>query len=139
MTSTFKALSALAVLVGVMLLVGCGGDDGESASSETAAGDDAAAIEETVKGWLLEGGCERMTDEFLEAQTFLSDPEEACETFETGFTAPSYGEDDIVVSDIEVDGTKGSATVGDETSGIESRYELVNEDGTWKIDSADLL
>lgn len=146
MTSIFRALGAVAALFAVVLLVGCGGDDGESAASsdsvtteESAATDDTAAVEDTIKTWLLEGDCGVMTDKFLEAQTFLSDPEAACDSFEGSFTTPPYGEDDIVVSDIESDGTKAAATVGDKISDFESRYKLVNEDGTWKIDSVDLL
>jgi hypothetical protein len=127
---------ALALLV-AGLLVGCGGDDsGDSSSAE--AGTDEAAIEETLKGWLTEGGCDRMTDGFLEDQTFSSDPEQACETFEASFTAPAFGPDDIVVSEIQVDGTKASAVVGDEVSNVTSLYELVSEDGQWKIDSVDI-
>ena len=139
MSSIFKAAVAGAALLAVILLVGCGGDEGDSESSSAAGGDDSAAVEETVKSWLLEGGCDRMTDRFLEEQTFISDPAEACETFESSFSAPSYGEEDIIVSDVEVEGETATLVVGDDYSGIESRYELVSEDGTWKIDAAELL
>ena len=139
MSSIFKAVAGMAALFAVILLVGCGGDDGDSESSSAAGGDDSAAVEETVKSWLLEGGCDRMTDKFLEEQTFITDPDEACETFEANFSAPSYGEEDIIVSEVEVDGETATLVVGDDFSGIESRYELVNEDGTWKIDAAELL
>lgn len=138
MSSIFKTVAAAAALFAVILLVGCGGDDDDSESS-AAAGDDSAAVEDTVKSWLLEGGCDRMTDKFLEEQTFITDPAEACQTFESGFAAPSYGEEDIVVSDVEVDGETATLVVSDDFSGIESRYELVNEDGAWKIDAAELL
>ena len=104
----------------------------------TEASGEEGKVEETLKLWLTEGGCERMTDKFLESQTFEEDPEQACETFETSFTAPSYGADDIVVSDIEIDGETATATVGDEVSDIESAYTLTNESGEWQIDSADL-
>ncbi len=123
------------ILVGVtVLLSACGGDDGVS----TEASGEEGEVEETIKLWLTEGGCERMTDEFLESQTFNDDPEEACETFEANFAAPSYSADDVVVSDIQIDGEEATATVGDEASDIESTYTLTNESGEWQIDSADL-
>jgi hypothetical protein len=79
-----------------------------------------------------------MTDKFLESQTFNDDPVEACETFEANFSAPAYGTDEIVVSDINVEGDEATATVGDEVSNIESSYTLTNESGAWQIDSAEL-
>ena len=127
-------LLALA-LAALIAFAGCGG--GEESAGETA-GTDEEAITETIRGWLTEGGCERMTDKFLEAQTFIDEPEQACETFEAGFTAPSYSSDDIVVSEIEVEGDRATATVGDETTDITSEYTLVREDGQWKIDTAEL-
>src|SRR5688500_10889499 len=94
MSRTTRAFTVGVVLLLALVAFGCGGD--EEAGSTTAAdectatsattatgGDDLAAIEVTVKGWLREGGCERMTDKFLEDQTFQDDPEEACETFES--------------------------------------------------------
>ncbi len=100
--------------------------------------DDLEAIEATVKGWLLEGGCDRMTDKFLEDQTFIDEPEEACETFESLFSAPAYGEDAIDVTDISYENDKATASVVSEEIDATTVYHLVNEDGTWKIDSADL-
>ena len=124
----------IAVALAMLALAGCGGDDGGG----SAAGTDEEAITETIRGWLTEGGCERMTDKFLEAQTFIDEPEQACETFEAGFTAPGYSADDIVVSEIEIEGDRATATVGDETTDITSEYTLVREDGQWKIDKAEL-
>jgi hypothetical protein len=115
------------------------GDDGEdSAAAGSLAPEDEAEIEDTIKTWLTEGGCDLMTDQFLEDQTFQSDPGQACETFEQTFTPPDYGPDDIVVSEIEGDGSKATATVGDSISDIESTYTLVNEGGQWRIDEAEL-
>ena len=130
-----RSITACAAAFGWLIaLAGCGGDEGES----SAAGTDEEAITETIRGWLTEGGCERMTDKFLEAQTFIDDPEQACETFEAGFTAPSYSADDVVVSEIEVQGDRATATVGDANTDITSEYTLVREDGQWKIDKAEL-
>lgn len=123
------------ILVGASLLLGaCGGGDGVS----TEASGDEGEVEETIKLWLTEGGCERMTDKFLEAQTFNDDPDEACETFESGFAPPSYSADDVIVSDVAIDGDMATATVGDEVSNVESTYTLTNESGEWQIDSAEI-
>jgi hypothetical protein len=128
-----KQLAAI-FLGAAFFLCACGGDGGVS----TEASGEEGEVEETIKLWLTEGGCERMTDEFLESQTFNDDPEEACDTFEANFSAPSYGPDDIVVSDIQIDGDEATATVGDEISDIESAYTLTNESGAWQIVSAEL-
>ena len=40
------------------------------------------AIESTIKTWILQGGCDLMTDHFLEEQTFSDDRAQACKTFE---------------------------------------------------------
>lgn len=154
-------MKVLAIFVAaLMFAAGCGGDDesttptttaasgatgaSSSATEEDAAGgvqasltpDDEAAIEDTIKTWLTEGGCDLMTDKFLESQTFLDDPAEACESFEASFSEPLYAPDDIIVSEIEGDGEKATAVVGDEISNVESDYKLINEGDGWKIDSA---
>jgi hypothetical protein len=156
-------VKVLVILVALLLLLGgCGGDDesetpttttgtsgatgatGASGAAEKDAAlaggsltsDDEAEIEDTIKTWLTEGGCDLMTDKFLESQTFVEDPEEACETFEGSFSEPLYGPDDIIVSDIEGDGEKATAVVGDEVSNVESDYKLIKEGDGWKIDSA---
>jgi hypothetical protein len=148
-----KALAFL-LASGAVVLPACGGDDettsaavpsttttstgATGATGAAVVAEDAAEIEDAVKTWLLEGDCDLMTDQFLEDQTFEDDPEKACDTFEQSFSPPEYGEEDIAVSDIEVNGAKATATVGDKVTNVESTYHLVNEDGTWKIDSADL-
>jgi len=154
-----RSLAAGVLVIGA--LAGCGADDGEEAAvtsgdaeqttteapadtttADTTATDgaltaeDEEAITETIRAWLTEGGCERMTDDFLEDQTFIEDPEEACETFEQGFTEPAYGPEDVIVSEISGTAEKAKATVGDEVTDIESRYTLVKDDGQWKIDAA---
>ena len=144
---------ALLLASGAVILPACGGDDdstpaavpsttttstaGSGATGASVVAEDTAEIEGTVKTWLLEGDCDLMTDQFLEDQTFQEDPEQACEKFEQSFSPPQYEEEDIVVSDIEVNGDKATATVGDKVTGVESIYHLVNEDGTWRIDSAE--
>lgn len=123
-------LVATALLVA--LTVGCGGGD------STAAGGDEAEVEAAIKTWLLEGDCGVMTDKFLEAQTFESDPDLACERFEAAYQSPQYSEEDIEITDVQVDGDRASAVVGGGGAGITSTYKLVRDDGTWKIDAASL-
>jgi hypothetical protein len=152
-------IAALAAIV-----AGCGSDDSTSTEAEATAattataeastststtsdGSDLDAIETTIKTWLTEGDCDLMTDKFLEEQTFNDDPKQACETFEASFSPPAYSEDDIDVTDIEYVNDKATAIVGGGPEGVSvtsggeevtSKYTLVNEDGTWKIDSAEL-
>lgn len=135
---------ALAVLAG-----GCG-DEGSAtatAGAETAAtvtagaetvsagGDETEAVEAAIRTWILEGDCDLMTAKFLEAQTFESNPKAACERFEALFEAPQYGAEDIVISDVEIDGERASAVVGGGATDATITYKLVREDGVWKIDS----
>ncbi len=156
--------AALLTCAAVLAVAGCGSDD--STSESTTAADTAAttvsepsstttttissdidAIETTIKTWMLEGDCTLMTDKFLEEQTFDDNPESACKTFENLFTAPSYGEDDIDVTDVQFENDKATAVVGGGPEGVSiteggeeitSTYHLVKEDGTWKIDSAEV-
>jgi hypothetical protein len=155
---------ALCVALAAIAAAGCGSDDSSSSTTAadtaaTAATDASAettstsispdidAIETTIKTWMLEGDCTLMTDKFLEDQTFDDNPKSACETFESIFTPPSYGEDDIDVTDVQFENDKATAVVGGGPEGVSiteggeevtSTYHLVFEDGTWKIDSADL-
>ena len=117
------------------LAVGCGGDDGDSTAD---ADDDQAAVESTINTWLFEGDCDVMTDKFLQAQTFESDPDKACDLFETAFQEPQYTEDDVEITDVQVTGDKATAVVGGGGSDITSTYTLVRVDGEWKIDAAEL-
>lgn len=164
-----KRLWAATMICGAALAVaGCGDDDSTSDSTtaadtvatagastatvseettSTSVSPDIDAIETTIKTWMLEGDCSLMTDKFLEDQTFDDNPKSACETFENLFTAPSYGEDDIDITDVQFENDKATAVVGGSVDGISvtsggeeitSTYHLVFEDGTWKIDSADL-
>ena len=155
----------LCITVLAAIAAGCGSDDSTgteaeataattstdeattSTTSTTSDGSDLDAIETTIKTWLTEGDCDLMTDKFLEEQTFNDDPKQACETFDASFSPPAYSEDDIDVTDIEYVNDKATAIVGGGPEGVSitsggeevtSKYTLVNEDGTWKIDSAEL-
>jgi hypothetical protein len=154
-----RTAATIAALLALLAFAGCG--DEEESSSTTAVTEETAssaeeqaavsvssstltteespfdAIEATVTGWMLEGGCERMTDNFLEEQTFDDDPEQACETFEAQFTAPAYDAEDFEV-DIEYENDTATATVSSPGIDVASVYKLVLEGDTWKIDSAEL-
>lgn len=137
-----------------LIAAGCGGDDssggdggGESSdpTSEAAANpggtltpEDGAEIVDVLRTWTIEGGCEYMTDAFLEDQTFISDPEEACEVHESTHEEPLFSADDVIVSDIKGNGDRASAVISDDFSNVETTFQLRNEGGTWKIDSADI-
>ncbi len=136
-----RRVAILAVALAV-LAAGCG--DGSSSSSTTATADagttaavsdETAAIEATIRTWVLEGDCDLMTDKFLEAQTFESNPKRACKLFESLFEAPQYGAEDIEISEVEIDGDRASAVVGDAGAGVTITYKLVLDDGQWKIDA----
>jgi hypothetical protein len=160
-----KLLSAL--LIGLALIAaGCGDDENDEpdqpaqqpnttqtepapTTTETqpepapaeASEEDEEAVQDVVKKWLLEGGCERMTDKFLEDQLLgLGDNrKERCDLFEKQRTKPQYGEDQIKISEVKVTGTKASLVVGsDNAPDITSKYELVKTGEQWQIDSADL-
>ena len=105
--------------------------------SAPASDEDAEAISDTIKTWLTEGGCELMTDKFLESQAFVGDTrEERCKYLEDSFQKPQYGKDDIVVKDVKVEGDTASAVVGDNFSNVEADYDLVRSGGRWQIDEA---
>lgn len=109
----------------------------EAEPTTPASGEDAEAISDTIRTWLTEGGCELMTDKFLESQAFVGDSrEERCKYLEDSFQKPQYGKDDIVVKEIKIDGDSASAVVGDNFSNVEADYELVRSDGRWQIDEA---
>ena len=145
------ALLLLLALIGA----GCGGDDegsgtgsggSEGGSAGEAAADpggtltpeDGAEIEDVLKTWTIEGGCEYMTDQFLEDQTFIDDPEQACEVHESTHEDPLFSADDVIVSDIKGNGDRASAVISDDFSNVETTYGLLNEGGQWKINSFDI-
>jgi hypothetical protein len=112
----------------------------EPAPAEASA-EDKEAVQDVVKKWLLEGGCERMTDKFLEDQLLgLGDNrEERCDLFQKQRTKPQYGEEQIKVTEVQVTGTKASLVVGsDNAPDITSKYELVKSGDQWQIDAAEL-
>jgi len=136
-TVAFSRSAILAVLL-VAALLGCG-SDGNGSGSGTSGPE--GAVKETIVTWLLEGDCDTMTDAFLKEQVLIGDEntrEENCDLFENLFVEKQYDADDVKITDVEITGSEATAVVGDDFSNIESTYTLVEEDGQWRIDSADL-
>jgi hypothetical protein len=131
-----RTATVLIALLLALASTGCGGDSGGGGPSpDTPEG----AVRVTVVTWLLEGQCELMTDKFLEEQSFIGDSrEERCNFFRKSFTPPSYGEDDIEVTDITITGDRATAVVGGGGVDITSKYTLAKVAGKWQIDEADL-
>ena len=150
-----KLLTAILIAL-ALVAAGCGDDENDEPASksepaptttaaqqppEAPSDADTKAVEDTVKKWLLEGGCERMTDKFLEEQLLgLGDNrQERCDLFEKQHTKPQYGEDQIEITQVQVSGDRASLVVGSENApDITSKYELVKTGGQWQIDSAEL-
>ena len=133
-----KPLAAILVAL-ALLAAGCGGDDGDGGGA--GGGSAEAAVEDVVKKWLIEGGCERMTDKFLEDQLLgLGDNrQQRCELFEKQHQKPQYSKDQIQVTDVKVTGRKASLVVGSANApDIKSTYQLVKKVEQWQIDSAEL-
>ena len=156
---------ALLLAVLVLALAGCGGDDdgggnGNGDQAETtetqpaqtdtapeattpesggpASPDDEQAIKDAVLGYLIEGDCDTMTDKFVEDQTFSDNRREGCEQFEQLHEEPQYEAEDVNITEIQVQGTRATATIGDDVSNVEAKYKFVKEGDKWRIDEVDL-
>ncbi|KAA1429426.1 hypothetical protein [Nocardioides antri] len=134
----------LAALLVPLLLTGCGDDDKDSsADDETAAtaglSPDEAAVHEALVKSLLDPDCDLLTEEYLLEMSVLGaeTPEEACEERQNLWQEPQYDEDDILVSDIVVDGDVATAVIGSEYVNITTTYELQRVDGEWKVSCDD--
>ncbi len=128
-----------------LLLAGCG-DDGDSGGDDDTSGaggssdgpapdSDEAAIEETIVAFLLEPRCDLATDDYLVELAFADDatPEEGCEYWTSVFVEPVYDEDDILLTNVEIEGDVATLEVGSEYVNITTVYELTKVDGTWLV------
>lgn len=146
----------IAAAAAPFLLAACGGND-DSADRETpapeqsstatespsdstesptdSAGDDEAAIEETMTAFLLEPRCDLATDEYLTERSLFDekDPAKACDELEASFVEPQFTADDIVYSDLEIKGDVATIEVGSDLINITTEYELTKVDGTWLV------
>jgi hypothetical protein len=138
---TRKLLAAS--LVVPLLLTACGGDDSdedskdEESSSETLPPEE-AAVKDALVASFFDSSCDLLTDEYLLEKALLSDTrEEACEEHMQSWIEPQYGEDDVLVSDIEINGDVATAVVGSEYINVTTVYELQQVDGTWLVSCDD--
>jgi hypothetical protein len=101
-------------------------------------GADLDAVKATVLKWTFEGDCDTMTDKFLKDQAFIGDNrKERCDYFEKQFQKPQYSEDDLKFRHVEVHNDTAAAVVGSDIANITTKYTLLRQGGSWKIDSAD--
>jgi hypothetical protein len=98
---------------------------------------DELAVADTLRSWLLSGGCDLMSDAFLRDQTLAHEGtrEQRCSYFETIFTTPALTAADIIVKDVTGTPRRATAVVTDDFSGIEATYTLVNTGDGWLIDA----
>lgn len=140
-------LAAVCLLVS-LLVTACSGDsdnesDANSAAPETSASATLSADQEAVKEVLvqslLDPRCDLMTDDYLVKLSVFGDatPDEACEQWKNGWVEPQFGEDDIIVSDIEVNGDVATAVVGSDYINVTTTYQLTRVDGSWKVSCDD--
>jgi hypothetical protein len=95
-------------------------------------GADLDAVKATVLKWTFEGDCDTMTDKFLKDQAFIGDNrKERCDYFEKQFQKPQYSEDDLKFRHVEVHNDTS------DIANITTKYTLLRQGGSWKIDSAD--
>ena len=136
-----RKLLASAMLL-PLFLSACGGDDDgsddSSAEESETLPEDQAAVRDALVASFFDPSCELLTEEYLLEKALLSDtPEEACEEHEQSWIEPQYEEDDVQVSDITINGDVATAVVGSEYVDIETTYELMLVDGTWKVSCDD--
>jgi len=129
-----------------LLLAGCGDDEpagpaaaGRDDDPGTGAVDepvgDEAAVEETMTAFLLEPRCDLATEAYSVTHSLDDEmtPAEACEQWESFFVEPAYDADDIVYTDLVVDGDTATVEVGSDYVNLTTLYQLTRVDGTWLV------
>lgn len=113
------------------------GEGSDGPSSELTA-EDEAAIDETLKDFLVTGDCDLATDDYLRDIAILApegaNRDELCSSWEQTFSEPLYTKDDVLLTELE--GADGVATVevGSEVApDVTIRYELSQVDGAWLV------
>ena len=134
-----KLLASALVLP--LLLTACGDDDEDSNGSEDAS-ETLPTVEAEVRDALVasffDPSCDLITEEYLVEKALLSDTaDEACDEHMQSWVEPQYDEDAVLVSDIVVDGDVATAVVGSEFVNVETTYELMLVDGSWKVSCDD--
>jgi hypothetical protein len=138
--------TAVAVLLALpLLLTACSGDDDgddgdtgtDDSASETLSPDE-AAVKDALVAAFFDDSCDLLTEDYLVDKALLAEtPEEACEEYQRYWVEPAYDEDDVIVTEIEVDGDVATAVVGSEYINITTKYELMKVDGSWLISCED--
>ncbi|MDF2732630.1 MAG: hypothetical protein K0S92_1263 [Desertimonas sp.] len=142
-TLVMKRTVTVAVLVLPLLLTACG-DDGDDDSGDGTADEsetmrpEQAAVRDALVASFFDPSCDLLTEEYLLAKALLSDsPEEACDEHMQSWVEPQYDEDDVLITDIEIDGDVATAVVGSEIADITTTYELMQVDGAWLVSCDD--
>lgn len=114
------------------------GSDGSESPAGDLTAEDEAAIDETLKEFLVTGDCDLTTEDYLREIAILASEgatrDELCSSWETTFSEPLYTKDDVLLTELE--GTDGVATVqvGSEVApDVTILYELSRVDGAWLV------
>ncbi len=140
--------TALALAVFVPLLLTACGDDGDDSGDGGDSGKDdgsseglppeEAAVKDALVASFFDNSCALLTEDYLVNKALLAEtPEAACEEYQRYWAEPAYDEDDVLVSDIQINGDVATAVVGSEYINIETTYELMNVDGKWLVSCED--
>jgi len=143
-----KPALVVAALLVPLVLGGCGGDkDADdagspstpAASASSTLGADQQAVRDALVKSLLDPDCALLTDDYLVQLSLFGDatPEEACQQRQDGWVQPQFTEDDIIVSNIQVDGDTATAVVGSAYINITTTYRLTRVDGSWLVSCDD--
>lgn len=130
------AVLASAVAIGGLMVAGCGGNDKEGNGSS-----DEDAVVETIKDFAVgsapdgdaDVACERLTEN-LRAQAGGGDAAQCEKSLTEAAEGPSFGVDDVNVTDVKVDGEKATANAAIKGQSSVGAFTLVKEGDTWKID-----
>jgi len=128
-------------LVLPLLLTACGDSDEDPQESDAASEalpPDEAAVRDALVASFFDPSCDLLTEEYLLEKALLSDTaEEACDEHMQSWVEPQYDEDDVLITDIEIDGDVATAVVGSEIADITTIYELMQVDGAWLVSCDD--
>lgn len=143
-----KPALVAAALVLPLVLGGCGGDNdsGDAGSADTPATSasptldtDQQSVRDALVKSLLDPDCALLTEDYLVKLSVFGDasPDEACQQRQATWVEPQFGEDDIIVSDIQVHGDTATAVVGSDLINITTTYQLTLVDGKWLVSCDD--
>lgn len=134
-------IDAAVLILPLLLLAACGDDSDDSSEDDSPAETlptDEAEVRDALVASFFDPSCDLLTEEYLLEKAILSDtPEEACNEHMQAWVEPQYTEDDVQVSDIEIDGDVATAVVGSEIADITTTYELTQVDGAWLVSCDD--